>query len=193
MHKLLPFFFSPSAFIPLFLPAKPSSEVETERLRGHRESWNHPSIHPSAMRRGFKGRRDFFLFFLLFFLFILLFSFQGSAGWIQVKRKLTASFWACVERNQLGFLKKNVVVFLLSIYFSAFLAWNKKRERSGAAFSRSCIFLRQDYSSTSPVTLQSGRSRELFWRKYDCKDTNKGKEDWIKNVYFFTIYIYIYR
>lgn len=150
----------------------------------------HPSIHLRCAAASKEGGISF-SFFLLFFLFILFFFFfQGSAGWIQVKRKLTASFWACVERNQLGFLKKMLLFFLLFIYFSAFLAWNKKREPSRAAFSRSCIFLQQDYSSTSPVTLQSGRSGKLFWRKYDCKDTNKGKEDGIKKLYFFT-YIYI--
>lgn len=148
----------------------------------------HPSIHLRCAAASKEGG-IFFSFFLLFFSFILFF-FQGSAGWIQVKRKAYSELLGMCGKEPAGVPKKNVVVFLLFIYFSAFLAWNKKREPSRAAFSRSCIFLQQDYSSTSPVTLQSGRSGELFWRKYDCKDTNKGKEDGIKKLYFFT---YIYR
>lgn len=188
-HKLLPFF-SPSSFIPLFLPAKPSSEVEMERLRGHRESWNHPSIHPSAMRRGIQPlqrKEGFFsLFSSLLFLFILFFSkaLQAGSRWSESLQRASGHVW----KEPAGVPKIIFYRFFYDYLFIFLLFLPETKRESGAELYLAAVV----FSSNRiiPAHHQSHCSQDavgkLFWRKYDCKDTNKGKEDWIKNVYFFT-------
>lgn len=158
--------------------------MEMERLpHGQSESLNHPSAMRHNIHRAsfsFKGEGDF-----LFFYFFSS-SFQGSAGWLLDPGETEAysELLGMCEMKQLRFLeKKNQKKNPFFLFFSFLVSNNKKKRKwSQAAFSLPFFFLpflrQQDYSSVSPVTQRSGWSGELFWHKYDCKDTSQKKIEW---------------
>lgn len=169
MHKLLPFY-SPSSFLPLFLPAKPSSEVEMERLRGHRKSWTHPSIHPSAMRRGIQRlqRKEgfFFSFFLLFFLFILFFSkaLQAGSRWSESLQRASGHVW----KEPAGVPKKMFFYYYLFI-FLLFLP-ETKRESGAELYLAAVVF---SSNRIIPAHHQSHCSQDAAGNCFDVNMTAK--------------------
>lgn len=123
---LLLFFFS--------LPVKPSKTMSAQQdgdgTSATRTIWklessicDAPQYSPSIFQL---QRREWF--FILFYFFFSPSKALQAGSWIQVKQKLTASFWACVKWSSWGSSKKSLFSLLV-------LNNKKKRKWSQAVFS----------------------------------------------------------
>lgn len=136
---------SSASSIPLLPWALTINAVSAGRDWDGRRQTRESSIYPRDAPQCSAPSKESGIFY---FFYPLSFSFFSTFARLsrQVKRKLNSELLGMCERNQLGFLKS------FFFFFSASLAWNKKRECRRAALMLQRISpLQQDYSGASAV------------------------------------------